>query len=145
MNDLTQAKPSIGPLTADRVERVESIMLQLPQSDCPVKHRFGPGIYIREVFLPKGTLAVGHHHISPHMNVFLSGRLAMLANDGKVVDMEAPMTFVSPAGRKIAYIIEDSVWQNIYPNPDGEQDIEKLEARWLKKSQTFLANEAQKR
>jgi hypothetical protein len=30
------------------IEQVEAAMLNLPQADCPLVHRFGPGLYIRE-------------------------------------------------------------------------------------------------
>ena len=36
-----------------KIEKVESHLLDLPQVECPVVHHFGPGIYIREVTLPR--------------------------------------------------------------------------------------------
>ena len=39
-------------------DQVEAAFLEQPQADCPVTHRFGPGIYIREVLLPRGAYVV---------------------------------------------------------------------------------------
>jgi hypothetical protein len=102
------------------------------QVECPVVHRFGPGIYIREVSFLAGTLAVGHHHNQAHVNMFLKGRARFLNADGTYEDLQAPHFFVGPPGRKVAYFYTDSVWQNIFAT--DETDIEKLEEMFLTKS-----------
>jgi len=40
---------------ASSLDQVEAMMLAAPQIDCPITHHFGPGIYMREAFLPAGT------------------------------------------------------------------------------------------
>ncbi len=117
------------------VEQVEVAMLALPQADAPVVHRFGPGIYIREVSIPAGVLAIGHAQRMEHMNVMLKGRVTMLNDNGTTTELVAPMVFVGKPGRKIGYVHEDMVWQNIYATT--ETDIEKLEATYLGKSDTW--------
>lgn len=117
------------------VEQVESAMLALPQADAPVVHRFGPGIYIREVSIPAGVLAIGHAQRMEHMNVMLKGRVTMLNDNGTTTELVAPMVFVGKPGRKIGYVHEDMVWQNIYAT--NETDIEKLEATYLEKSDAW--------
>lgn len=124
------------------VNAVEAGMLQAPQVDCPVTHRFGPGIYIREVFMPKGALIVGHHHTTPHVNIMLTGVIGLLNDDGTETVLHAPQTFVAQPGRKVAYIYEDVVWQNVHATE--ETDVEKLEAMFLDKSAAFLDHYAQR-
>lgn len=121
-------------LIACNIEEAEQRMLTFPQADCPVSHKFGDGIYIRELSMKAGTLAIGHEQRFKHFNVFLQGKVLMRKDDGSTVVMEAPMTFFSDGGRKVGYVLEDLVWQNIYPNPDNETDIDKLEDKWLIKS-----------
>lgn len=123
------------PFTDADVETLEAAFLQEEQADCPVKHHFGPGVYIREVLLPAGTYVIGHRHNSPHVNVMLAGRLTLINNDGTHTELTAPQTFVSGAGRKIAYIHEDVRWQNIYATE--ETDVETLEAQLLDKSMAY--------
>lgn len=117
------------------IEPLEKKMLKHPQVECPVTHKFGPGVYMREVFLPKGALVIGHHQNFEHMNIFLKGKITFSTEKGPV-DLVAPMTFVSKPGRKIAYIHEDSVWINVYST--NETNVEKLEQKYLTKSETFL-------
>jgi hypothetical protein len=70
------------------------------------------------------------------MNVMIKGRVLMLNEDGSSRELVAPMTFVGQPGRKVGYILEDVVWQNIYPT--DETDIEVLEATYLDKSDSWL-------
>jgi hypothetical protein len=112
--------------------QLEAVIMQKEQVDCPVVHRFGPGIYMREVTIPAGTIAVGHHQNFEHLNIVLAGRVRMLNADGSSEIVQAPTTFTSPPGRKIGYIYEDLVWLNVYPTT--ETDVEKLEAHYLTKS-----------
>jgi hypothetical protein len=116
-------------------EAIESEFLKLPQEPCPVTHRFGPGIYMREVFLPAGSIVIGHHHNFEHMNIFLKGKITFFKDDGAAVEMTAPMTLMGKPGRKIAYIHEDSIWVNVFSTT--ETNVEKLEAHFLTKSEVF--------
>jgi hypothetical protein len=118
-----------------QVERLESVMLQLPQAECPVTHYFGPGVYIREVKLPAGVFAIGHEQRFEHLNVMLKGTVAIIDDDGQLKELRAPLTYVGKPGRKIGYVLEDTIWQNVYAT--NERDIEKLEAMYLRKSENF--------
>lgn len=116
----------------DATEQIEAQLLQLPQVECPVLHHFGPGIYIREVRMPAGTFAIGHRQKEQHLNILLSGKVAMLDKDGLPKVVSAPFMYSGEPGRKVGYIIEDVVWQNIYSTE--ETNIDKLEERFLDKS-----------
>lgn len=121
------------------VPQLEREMLQMPQAECQVWHRFGPGVYIREMLIPAGTLILGHSHRNEHINVMLSGTFALVREDGSVDVLHAPMFFVGSAGRKMGYAIEDTVWQNIYATE--ERDLAKLEEMFIEKSEVFLEHE----
>ena len=120
----------------------EAATLHLPQADIPVRHIFGPGIYIREVTLPEGAAIIGHSHLAPHLCSLLSGSLAFVGEDGGVASVvDAPATFMAPAGRKAALVTRGPVvFQNIYAT--AETDVVKLEATYVEKSPAFLAHEA---
>jgi hypothetical protein len=117
------------------VDEAEKAMLQLPQVDCPVVHHFGPNLCIREVFMPKGTMAVGHKQKFKHMNILLKGKVMMLNEDGNTRILEAPFIFEGEAGRKIGYVLEDMVWQNIYST--DLQDSNDVEGFFIEKSENW--------
>jgi hypothetical protein len=122
----------------EKVVRLERDMLKLPQAICSVRHLFAAGLYIRELTMPAGTIALGHAQRHEHMNVMLKGAVRVLDTQGQAIEMRAPLTFVGAPGRKVGYVVEDVVWLNIYPNPDDERDVEKLEARHIVKSPGFV-------
>lgn len=134
---LAQAK-SHNLVDQSKIEQVESHLLDLPQVECPVVHHFGPGIYIREVTLPAGTLAIGHAQRFDHLNIMLTGAVAMVGDDGQTKVLRAPMIFVGKPGRKLGYVLETCIWQNVYATE--ECDIDKLESMFLDKSATWQAH-----
>lgn len=115
---------------------LEKEMLDMPQADCPVAHHFGPGIYIREVTLPAGIFAVGHAQRFDHLNIMLTGKVAIVDGD-QVRVLEAPLIFTGKPGRKVGYVLETCVWQNVYAT--NETDIDTLEAHYLDKSENWKA------
>ncbi len=125
---------------AGDVDILEDLLLEQAQSPCSVVHRFGPGVYIRELSMPAGTMAIGHHQRHRHTNIVLKGRVSVVGADGLVREIVAPAFFIGEPGRKVGYVHEDTVWQNIYATT--ETDIGRLEAMLLRKSPTYLRHEA---
>jgi hypothetical protein len=107
-----------------------------PQVECPEKHHFGPNIYIKEVTLPAGSVIVGKYHRHEHLCNMVSGRMIVVDSEGNRTELVAPMTFMAKSGRKIAYIIETVVFQNIYST--SETDIQKLEDMIVDNSKDML-------
>lgn len=139
MNLVQRVTPSVTFSTREqKVDIIEREFLTMPQVDCPVVHRFGPGIYIREVTVPAGSYAIGHAQRTEHLNIFLKGRVTIINEDGSTQELVAPMTFVGKPGRKIGYVHEDMVWQNVYATT--ETDVAKLEAMFLDKSEGWKAH-----
>lgn len=126
-------------LTPEKVEAAEARMLALPQVECPLVHRFAPGKYIREVTMPAGALIVGHCHRYADWNRMVQGRATLLLMDGTTKEVQAPMEFMGQPGRKIAYIHETVVWQNVFDT--DETDVEKLEEMFFVKSEAFLEDQ----
>ena len=128
---------SLTPLlgTLPLYEELEKQMLKQEQAECPVVHRFAPGLCFREVTMPAGALVIGHEHTTRHANIMLKGKGTLLV-DGKLMHVEAPFFYVAEPGRKVAYWEEETVWQNIFPTES--QDVEEIEDAFLVKSPAFL-------
>jgi len=118
---------------------IEKLILQHNQTECPVIHSFGPGIYIREVTFFKGIFVIGHRQKKEHLNIMLSGKIAMIDEKTlQVNEITAPLRFVGKPGRKMGYVIETCTWLNVYST--DETDIEKLEEMFLDKSDDWKEN-----
>lgn len=118
---------------------VASKLLEQPQAEAPVYHRFGPGIYIRELHMKAGTLAVGRRQKFRHVNILLRGKVEMFQPDGSSRVLEAPLFFIGEPGQKFGYVIEDTVWQNIYATE--ETDICKLEDIFMESGLLAMSEE----
>lgn len=140
-NESAASTQIANPELLDRIEEIEGKCLKLPQVECEVTNHVGLGVYIRELRMPAGTFAIGHYQKQEHWNVFIKGKVLMLNDNGETVVLTAPMTYIAKPGRKVGYILEDMVWQNVYRT--NETDIDKLEETYLDKSKTFKDNGGQ--
>lgn len=94
---------------------------------CPLKHSFGEGIYMREIFIPAGMVLTGKIHKYDHPYVILEGELIVATEDG-VVHIEAPYSGISPAGvKRAAHVIQDTRWITFHKNESNTQDLDELE------------------
>lgn len=107
----------------DRVCRLEAEVRKLPQVDCPVRNIFAPGIYAREMTIPKGVTATGAVHKTEHLSIVVGH--CMVTTDDGVREINGMHTFVSKPGAKRAlHAIEKTVFTTIHPT--DETDLEKL-------------------
>jgi hypothetical protein len=112
----------------------------LPAVDCPLQHVFAPGVYMRTIFIPAGTLIAGKIHKHQHGNVLSMGEVLVITEEGGLEHLRGPMTMVSSAGTKRAVrALTDVVWTTIHLNPTNETDLEKIEAEVI--APTFEAYE----
>lgn len=89
-------------------------------------HHFAPGVYARELFIPKGHILTGKLHKTTHLNIVAQGRIAVASKDGQSI-LQAPHVFVSGPGTKRAgYALEDTTWITIHVTE--ETDLAKIEA-----------------
>jgi quercetin dioxygenase-like cupin family protein len=131
--------PAELPMLA-KVESLEAELLKMEQVHCPLEHRFAPGVYLREIFMPKGAFVIGHEHRTEHFNIVLRGK-AVVMMEGQIHKIAAPSTFVSrPGVRKVLYIEEDCVWQTVHPTE--ETDLLKLERLLINHSATYIQHAA---
>lgn len=123
------------PLTIrEKILRLQDEMLKAVDHhvDCPVRHIFAPGLYAREMFIPKGTVIVGKIHKHAHVNTISKGKCSVMTEFGPR-EIEAPHTFVSDVGTKrVVVALEDVIWTTYHPS--NETDLTKLEDEIIAKS-----------
>lgn len=120
-----------GPVSREKVLRLEEAMRHLPQVEAPVTHHFSQGIYMRELLIPKHTILTGKIHRHAHLNVILRGDISVLTEHG-IRRLVGPCTLQSAPGiKRVGFAHEETVWMTIHPNPDDERDMDKLEDRYI--------------
>ena len=130
MTDLTAS--STGPV-AHKIDSLESVLLALGNAvELPVTHRFPPGAYVREIFMPAGTLLTSKIHKTEHMYIVLTGKVSVFSENFGVEHIQAPyIGTTTPGTRRVLYIHEDCRWLTFHPTPDGETDLQVIEDRLI--------------
>jgi hypothetical protein len=132
------------------IYQLENLLAKLPDAmigdspECPLKHSFGDGIYMREIFIPEGTVLTGKIHRHSHPNVLLEGEVIVVTEQGGQQHLKAPMAMISEAGTKRAvYALTDVRWLTFH-NVGEERDLSKIEDRVIVKSYEQLESEHRK-
>ncbi len=127
----------------EEIQKAQDLLISLPscvqgedlEKLCPLKHSFAPGVYVREIFIPAGTLIVGKIHKHEHPNFLMSGEVLVITEHGGKEHFKAPLSMISPAGTKrFVYAISDAVWITVHENKDNDQDLKKIEEFVIAKS-----------
>lgn len=109
-----------------QLRSLEQQILSHTQLEFQYKHTFSNGTYAREVFIPKGSLVIGHIHKYGNITILSQGDLSVFTEEG-TARFVAPFTWVAKAGVKHAvYANEDTTLITIHPvNTTNIDDIEK--------------------
>lgn len=100
----------------------------------PLKHTFVDGLYIREMKMEKGSFAIGKLQKNEHLWMLLQGKLTVTTESSSEEYIGPCYVKAKPGEKKAVYAHEDSIFVNIYPNPDNTQDLEKIENTWIAKN-----------
>ena len=105
---------------------------------CPLTHVFTDGMYVRTIFMPKGTMIISKIHKKTHPYFVLVGKVSVLTEEG-IVTIEGPYSGVTKAGTKrILYMHEDTTWITIHAT--NETDLSIIENEIIAKSFEEIEN-----
>lgn len=111
----------------EKVERLESIMFQMPGhvTELPVRHIFAKGLYARELTIPQGMVAAGKVHCQEHLFIISKGDISVLTEDGPV-RVKAPHILVTqPGTKRVVFAHEETVVTTVHATT--ETNIKALE------------------
>jgi hypothetical protein len=110
----------------DLIDQFDVHMQTMEPSHHRHVHRFTPGLYIREIFMPAGMLCVSKVHNTEHPYIISKGVVSVFI-PGKGVDvLSAPHTGITlPGTRRLLYIHEDVIWTTFHPT--DLTDLEEIE------------------
>lgn len=112
--EATLERSLVSESTHKLVDRLEH---DLVNSDCiemidpPVIHGFADGMYIRTIFMPKGSKVTSKIHKKKHPYVITAGELDVWSEDKGVQHIKAPFHGITEAGtRRVLQCHTDTVW-----------------------------------
>jgi hypothetical protein len=133
---------SIVRVNDEIMDKIEAAMQVADNPiECSVIHRFTDKMYIREIFMPQGTLLTSRTHRFESPFVISQGTVAVNIDGQGWVIYKAPYTGITKAGtRRLLYIIEDCIWTTFHVNEDNEREIKTLENRYTFMDNPLLTN-----
>lgn len=120
------------PITREDILALERGLENVPgalkgDSDfMPLKHSFAPGVYVREIFIPKGSVLTGKIHRHAHPNFLMKGEVIVVTEHKGREHLVAPVSMISQPGTKRAIMaLEDTIWVTVHVTT--ETDLKKIE------------------
>lgn len=114
------------------IRDLESTMFQMPDrllpSDFKTVHHFAPGIYMRELFIPKGVTLVGKIHKTEHMLIISQGDISVMTDEGIKRLKASSVVHTMPGMKRVMFAHEDSVCITSHYNPTNERDLDKIDS-----------------
>lgn len=116
-----QEEATLQKVTA--LDVLETEIFKHSQVHCPLVHRFTPGLYIREIFMPAGSLITSARHLTCHPFVVSKGDVSVYVEGVEVDRYKAPYTGITkPGTRRLLYIHEDTVWTTFHVTEKTDPD-----------------------
>ena len=117
-----------GTAECHKLDVLEARMHLLPETEIPVVHLCTPGLYLRQVTCPAGTLIITKIHLTEHPFIVSKGTISVWTEAEGVKRLSAPYTGVSKAGtRRLCYCHTEVVWTTCHAT--DETDPDKIESQ----------------
>ena len=129
---------SAGPDWDECIDALEAWMHEFPPLECRLIHTRTPGLYVRTILMPVGSLITSMTHSSQHPFHILAGT-AYVWCAGRWERLSAPTQGITmPGTRRVLYIEQDCIWATMHAC-DDEETVEEIEDRILvKRTNKFL-------
>ena len=89
-----------------------------------IKHIFGPSVYIKAFFVPRGITVVTKAFLEDHVTILAQGTVVVEDPDGVKTKYLAPAhTVFQQATRYRCTCIEDAVWYCVHPTEETDQTV----------------------
>lgn len=120
----------------DQIDRLQAEMVQMPQAELTTEHFFSPGMYMRKVFRPAGTLIVGKVHKEPHFFMCAMGEIVAWTEKGMVTLRAGDVVESKPGTKRVTMAVTDSIGITIHRT--DKTDLDEIEVELLEPDTTAL-------
>ena len=122
----------------DLMDQAECIIATGEPVEMPLTHRFTDGMYIREIFMPAGTILTSKIHKTNHPFVVSKGK-CMVYDGNKIETITAPHTGITePNTRRLLYIEEDTIWTTFHIT--DKTDVDEIEKEIIMERDNEMLN-----
>lgn len=113
------------------------------KTECPVKHYFEPGMYIRQMTIPDGTWFIGRPHLVGHRCVLVTGTLKLITERGSSIKHPGDEMTTVPGYMTALFALSDVEAWTYHPNPTESRDVAALEAEIFQSLESIIEDVVQ--
>jgi quercetin dioxygenase-like cupin family protein len=111
--------------TREQIDRLQSEMVKMPQVELETEHFFSPGMYLRRVYRPAGTLIVGKVHKKPHFFLCAKGKIIAWTENGMRKLQAGDVVECQPGTKRITLATQDSIGVTVHMT--DKTDLDEIE------------------
>lgn len=124
--------------THELMDKAEALITTGEPVEMPLVHRFTDGMYIREIFMPAGTLLTSKIHKTNHPYIVTKGKCKVF-DGNKIEHIVGPHTGITqPHTRRLLYIEEDTTWITFHVT--DKTNVDEIEKEIIEDRENNLVN-----
>jgi len=123
-------------VTREQVDRLQAEMVKMPQAELVTEHHFSPGMYMRKVFRPAGTLIVGKVHKESHFFLCAKGEIIAWTENGMKRLQAGDVVESKPGTKRVTLAVTDAIGVTIHRT--DKTDLDEIEAELIEPDTTAL-------
>lgn len=120
----------------DQIDQLQNEMVKMPQAELTTEHHFSPGMYMRKVFRPAGTLIVGKVHKEPHFFLCAMGEIVAWTEKGMITLRAGDVVESKPGTKRVTLAVTDAIGVTIHRTE--KTDLDEIEAELIEPDTTAL-------
>jgi quercetin dioxygenase-like cupin family protein len=126
----------VDHVSREQVDRLQAEMATMPQAELVTEHQFSPGMYMRKVFRPAGTLIVGKVHKEPHFFLCAKGEIIAWTENGMKRLQAGDVVESKPGTKRVTLAVTDAIGITIHRT--DKTDLDEIEAELIEPDTTAL-------
>ena len=128
--------------TRDQIDRLQNAMSAMPQAELVTEHQFSPGMYMRKLYRPAGTLIVGKVHKEPHFFLCAKGEIIAWSENGMKKLQAGDVIESKPGTKRVTLAVTDAIGITIHRT--DKTDLDEIEAELIEPDETALFDSSNK-
>jgi quercetin dioxygenase-like cupin family protein len=123
-------------VSREQIESLQAQMVTMPQAELVTEHQFSPGMYMRKLFRPAGTLIVGKVHKEPHFFLCAKGEIIAWTESGMKRLQAGDVIESKPGTKRVTLAVTDAIGITIHRT--DKTDLDEIEAELIEPDPSAL-------
>ena len=132
----------VTQVSKEQIERLQSEMAAMPQAELVTEHSFSPGMYLRKVYRPAGTLIVGKVHKEPHFFLCAKGEIIAWTETGMRHLYAGDVVESKPGTKRVTLAVTDAIGITIHRT--DKTNLDDIEAELIEPDTAALFDSSNK-